>query len=94
LKIKDWARFDGKFLKVRGEIRTYKIHLGSGNILIEPNDQYLCIVSGSARNQINTSELRLPFQGDPVLAINLSKAFMLAQDTRITDQTITRQLGR
>jgi len=33
-----------KFLVVKGELRTYKIHLGSGNILMEPNDQYLCIV--------------------------------------------------
>jgi Domain of unknown function (DUF4132) len=94
LKIKDRARVDGKFLKVRGEIRTYKIHLGSGNILMEPNDQYLCIVPGSARDQVSTSELRLPFEGDRVLAIILSKAFMLAEDTKITDETITRQLGR
>ena len=90
----DLAKVEGKFLKVRGEIRTYKIHLGSGNILMEPNDQYLCIVPGSARDQVNTSELRLPFEGDRVLAIILSKAFMLAEDTKITDETITRQLGR
>ena len=94
LKIKDRAKVEGKFLKVRGEIRTYKIHLGSGNILMEPNDQYLCIVPGNARDQVNTSELRLPFEGDRVLAIILSKAFMLAEDTKITDITITRQLGR
>jgi Domain of unknown function (DUF4132) len=94
LKIKDRASVDGRFLKVRGDIRTYKIHLGSGNILMEPNDQYLCIVPGSARDQVNTSELRLPFEGDRVLAIILSKAFMLAEDKKITDETITRQLGR
>ena len=29
-----------KFLLVKGTKRTYKIHLGSGNILMEPNDQY------------------------------------------------------
>ena len=33
-----------RFLVVEGDVRTYKIHLGSGNILMEPNDQYLCIV--------------------------------------------------
>jgi hypothetical protein len=94
LKIKDRATVEGKFLKVRGDIRTYKIHLGSGNILMEPNDQYLCIVPGGARDQVNTNELRLPFEGDRVLAIILSKAFMLAEDKKITDETITRQLGR
>ena len=34
------------FLIVRGELRTYRIHLGSGNILMDPNSQYLCIVPG------------------------------------------------
>ena len=46
LKIADRCSFDEKFLVVRGDVRTYKIHLGSGNILMEPNDQYLCIVPG------------------------------------------------
>ena len=35
-----------RFLIVRGELRTYKLHLGSGNILMEPDNQYLCIVPG------------------------------------------------
>jgi hypothetical protein len=36
------------FKQAHREIRTYKIHLGSGNILMNPNDQYLCIVLTSA----------------------------------------------
>ena len=44
LKIADRCTLDRRFLVVRGDLRTYKIHLGSGNILMEPNDQYLCIV--------------------------------------------------
>ena len=40
------ANFPGGSCKVRGDLRTYKIHLGSSNILMEPNDQYLCIVPG------------------------------------------------
>src|SRR6185503_16324760 len=44
LKIAGKCSFDEKFLVVKGSLRTYKIHLGSGNILMEPNDQYLCIV--------------------------------------------------
>jgi hypothetical protein len=92
LKIKDVARVDGKFLHVKGGLREYKIHLGSGNILMLPNDQYLCIVPGSAKDQVDANNLRLPFEGDRTLAIILSKAFMLADDTSITDVTITRQL--
>ena len=44
LKIADRCSFAEKFLGVRGDLRTYKIHLGSGNILMSPNDRYLCIV--------------------------------------------------
>jgi len=44
LKIASKCHFEDRFLIVKGSRRTYKIHLGSGNILMEPNDQYLCIV--------------------------------------------------
>lgn len=92
LKIKDRVRLEGKFLYVRGDIRTYKIHLGSGNILMDPNDQYLCIVPG--RGTSDSSNVFLPFEGDGTLAVILSKAFMLADDLQIKDETITRQLKR
>ncbi|NRA56993.1 MAG: hypothetical protein HRU13_02595 [Phycisphaerales bacterium] len=36
----------------------------------------------------------LPFEGDRMLAIILSKAFMLAADDKITDKTILSQIGR
>lgn len=92
-KIRDKAHIDGKFLVVKGDLRTYKIHIGSGNILMEPNDQYLCIVP--ARSVEKTSDkLFIPFEGDRGLSIVLSKAFMLAADTTITDQTITSQINR
>ena len=43
-KIAKKCSIDGNYLKVKGSLRDYKINLGSGNILMEPNDQYLCIV--------------------------------------------------
>jgi Domain of unknown function (DUF4132) len=89
LKIRDVARVEGKFLHVKGSIREYKIHLGSSNILMLPNDQYLCIVPGQTKS---SSNVQLPFEGDQMLAVILSKAFLLAEDTKITDQTITRQI--
>jgi Domain of unknown function (DUF4132) len=89
LKIKDRAWLEEKFLYVRGDIRTYKIHLGSGNILMLPNDEYLCIVQDRSNHPENTF---LPFEGDGTLAVILSKAFMLAEDLKIKDETITRQI--
>ncbi|MFK7935031.1 MAG: DUF4132 domain-containing protein, partial [Saprospiraceae bacterium] len=62
-KIRDKAHIDGKFLIVKGELRTYKIHIGSGNILMEPNDQYLCIVPARTAEK-TTDKLFIPFEGD------------------------------
>ena len=98
LTVADRCRLTERFLIVRGDVRTYKIHLGSGNILMEPNDQYLCIVParGAARGAASGGlgdRVFLPFEGDGTLAIILSKAFMLAEDKKIKDPTILHQIA-
>lgn len=94
LKIADRCRLTERFLIVRGDVRTYKIHLGSGNILMEPNDQYLCIVPArGAANGGLAGKVFLPFEGDGTLAIILSKAFLLADDKNIKDPTILHQIA-
>jgi hypothetical protein len=92
LKIAGRCSFADRFLVVRGELRTYKIHLGSGNILMEPNDQYLCIVP--MRSAVAEDRLYLPFEGDGTLSVILSKALLLADDARIKDPTIVNQIRR
>jgi hypothetical protein len=92
LKIAARCSFEERFLVVRGDKRTYKIHLGSGNILMEPNDQYLCIVP-DARARSGGPAVLLPFEGDSVLSVILSKALLLADDTKITDPTIVQQIA-
>jgi hypothetical protein len=95
LKIADRCRLEDRFLIVQGDVRTYRIHLGSGNILMEPNDQYLCIVPTSKPTTGNLGDrLFLPFEGDRNLAIILSKAFLLAADKEIKDPTILHQISR
>jgi hypothetical protein len=91
LKIANVAQIRDKFLIVKGKLRTYKIHIGSTNILMEPNDQYLCIVPDRSQKPV-TTEMFLPFEGDNGLSIILSKAMLLANDDKITDETITRQI--
>ena len=93
LAIADRCAFEDRFLVVRGDIRTYKIHLGSGNILMKPNDQYLCIVP-KQYNPRGTDRIFLPFDGDKMLSIVLSKAMLLAEDKKIKDKTITSQIKR
>lgn len=94
LKIADRCSFSDKFLVVRGDIRTYKIHLGSSNILMSPNDQYLCIVAGRGVSSPANERIFLPFEGDGTLSLILSKAFLLAEDSKIKDPVITQQIKR
>ncbi|MGI5457287.1 DUF4132 domain-containing protein [Streptomyces sp. CA-249302] len=90
LAIADRCTIEGRFLHVKGERHTYKIHLGSGNILMTPNDQYLCIVPKP--NPGAPQAGYLPYEGDRMLGVILSKALMLADDRKITDPTILSQL--
>ncbi len=92
LKIADRCTVVHRFLVVRGSLRTYKIHVGSGNILMEPNDQYLCIVPGRFKGSGPADKIFLPFEGDQTLAVILSKALLLADDQKISDPTITQQI--
>ncbi|MCK5830693.1 MAG: DUF4132 domain-containing protein [Methylococcales bacterium] len=91
LKIRDVAHIKGKFLLIKGKLHSYKIHIGSTNILISPKDQYLCIVAGRSKDK-NLQNVFLPFEGDRGLSIVLSKAFLLAADDKIQDKTILSQL--
>lgn len=90
LKIADRCSLDGRFLVVRGDLGTYRIHLGSANILMEPAHTYLCIVP--ARGKAG-GKVFLPFEDDR-LSLILSKAFLLAADTDITDVSILAQIER
>jgi hypothetical protein len=94
LRIAGACSLEDRFLVVRGSLRTYRIHLGSGNVMMEPGSEYLCIVPdrSSAAAEREADALRLPFEGDTMLSVILSKAFLLAADDRITDRTILRQI--
>jgi hypothetical protein len=91
LKNADRCTFSDRFLVVRGEICTYCIHLGSGNVLMEPGNRYLCIVP--VQGAKSDDRLFLPFEGDGRLSLILSKALLLADDLSITDPTIKSQIA-
>jgi hypothetical protein len=89
LKIARQCWLDERFLVVEGRLRTYRIHLGSANVQMEPNNQYLCIVRGGPNPG---GHVRLPFDGDEMLSLVLSKAFLLAEDDKIKDSSILSQI--
>jgi hypothetical protein len=90
LRIADRCTLEDRYLVVRGKLRTYRIHLGSAAILMEPNDQYLCIVPKKGRKM----DVFLPFPEDERFSVILSKAFLLADDEKIRDRTILDQIRR
>ena len=92
LAIVNQCHIDDRWLIVDGKRATYRIHLGSGSILMGSTSQYLCIVADGGSDTART--VRLPFEGDTMLSIILSKAFMLADDDKITDRRILSQLRR
>jgi hypothetical protein len=90
LSIADRLEIGDKALIVTGKRQKYAIHFGSTNIQILPANRYLCIVpDGTARE---ADKVRLPFTGDTQLSTILAKAFMLVDESKITDLTILRQL--
>jgi hypothetical protein len=87
LVIADRVSLDERWLDVRGSLASYRIHLGSGNVM-RADGRHLCIVATGSPGGI-----WLPFEGDPLLAAILSKAFLLARDDRIRDPSIRAQIA-
>lgn len=46
------------------------------------------------QSAVGRENVFLPFEGDGTLSIILSKAFLLAEDTKIKDSTIMSQLKK
>lgn len=84
---------DGTSAVVRGSRATYRVHLNSGSIHVEPGS-YLCIVPASFCSTRHRN-LFLPFADeDRMTSMILSKVLMLAEDQKITDPSILAQLER
>lgn len=90
LAIADRLEVTEKFLIVQGKRQKYAIHFGSGNIQILPSKRYLCIVPEQSPKGLE--KINLPFAGDSLLSIILSKALLLANEDQIRDRTILAQL--
>ncbi|MEU7010916.1 DUF4132 domain-containing protein [Streptomyces sp. NPDC046332] len=91
--IADRTELTERFLRVRGDLRAYRIHLGSGHVLMEPEDAPLPIEPD--RFPHAPEKVFLPFEEDGgMMSVILSKAFLLAADAGITDRTISSRIRR
>lgn len=89
LSISDKLTIEGDFLKVKGKLRNYKIHIGTTNVLMGSYDQALHLFPGN-KPEVNIPN-NLVYSRDIRLSIILSKAIMLSNDDKITDRAILRQ---
>lgn len=87
----DRVTVEGTSAVIRGSRATYRVHLSSGSIHVEPGG-YLCIVPATFGATAHR-RLFLPFADeDRMTSIILSKILLLAEDEKITDRTILTQL--
>ncbi|WP_026411286.1 DUF4132 domain-containing protein [Actinomadura oligospora] len=82
---------DGHSAVVKGTRATYRVHLNSGSIHVEPGG-YLCVVPASFGKTAHR-RLFLPFADDDrMTSVILSKVLLLAGDDEIKDPSILSQL--
>ncbi|MFB9336382.1 DUF4132 domain-containing protein [Actinoplanes octamycinicus] len=82
---------DGGSAVVRGSRATYRVHLTSGSIHVEPAG-YLCVVPAGFGASAHR-RLFLPFADeDRMTSVILSKILLLNEDEKITDKSILTQL--
>lgn len=81
----------GNFVKVKGELADYNIHLGSGVVHQEGGAEIAVLpVHSQSRGRIF-----LPFvDEDPKTAEIISKILLFAEDTKIKDPAILNQISR
>lgn len=84
------VRCEGHFAYVTGTLASYRVHLGSAAIHIEPGN-YLCIVPDKTDNK--RDKFFLPFaDAENKTSEIISKILMLANDKRIKDESILQQI--
>lgn len=81
------------FLHIDGQRASYKIHLGSGHVLLNPSGQILPLMPD--RDKVLAHQMHRPslsFDQDRILSLILSKALLLANDQNITDPGLLKRL--
>ncbi|MEV5576436.1 DUF4132 domain-containing protein [Spirillospora sp. NPDC052269] len=83
---------DGHSAVVNGTRATYRVHLTSGSVHVEPGG-HLCVMPASFGGTAHR-DLFLPFADeDRMTSVILSRVLLLAEDGEITDASFLDQLG-
>jgi len=91
LLIADKCSIEDRWLRVTGNMASYRIHIGSGSVYKDTENKHICIVPKAATTT-PVEKIYLPFEEDWTLSLILSKAFLLANDNKIKDPSILSQI--
>ena len=91
LSIADRCSVYERDLVVSGTRATYRIHLGSGQVRVDPDGTPLVVPEKRVGGR-ELASLFLPVEPDDTLAAVLSTSFLLANDDAITDPALLEQL--
>ena len=93
LNVAERLSLEANALVVRGDWHTYCIDLKTAAVSMGTLRSYVCIQPRhTPLLQDERGSALLPYEGDPTLAVILSKAFLLCQDSATTDKVILRQI--
>ena len=91
------VRVEGHFAHVQGQRASYRVHLGSAAVHVEPGN-YLCIIPAGYAEDRASEKVFLPFAGETATDRKareaISKVLLLTNDQAIEDRTILAQLPR
>jgi hypothetical protein len=80
--------FTDRFLRVRGDRASYKIHLNTGQVFIEPEDRILNFQKAKEDAASKLPYKNPPFEGDNTLTVIVNRARYLADDRKIKNPLI------
>ena len=89
------VRVEGHFAHVQGQRASYRVHLGSAAVHVDPGN-YLCIIPAGYAEERTAEKVFLPFAGETATDRKareaISKVLLLTNDQAIKDRTILAQL--
>lgn len=91
LGIADRCTVSDRFLGVWGDRRSYRIDLATGDVIVEPDGRPLCLIPAPGTGP--ASDVLALKEQDHLFSLVISEAVLLANDARIRDPSILRQLG-
>lgn len=78
LSISGKVSLEGNFMRVQGGLHSYKIHIGSANVLRESDNTFIRLNTDGKGTGLH--KIFMPVERDKILSVIICKALLLAED--------------